>query len=81
MVPSATKGLSTQILDEIQEMSSEEEAIIIATVKCVAHTVAVLWSEPVAPAGVLDCSTEVSMDVARTPLLLPPKGACEPAEE
>ena len=40
-VHGGAKGLSTPIFDEVQEMPTEDEVVIIATVKCVAHAVAV----------------------------------------
>ena len=55
--------------------------IIIATVKCLAHAVPVEGSQQVAPAGVLDCSTVVAMDVAGRPLLLETIGARAPGND
>ena len=48
--------------------------MILATVKCVAHTDAVEGSEQVAPVGVLDCSTVLSMDAAGRVLLVETTG-------
>ena len=39
--PCVVKGLETPILDEIHDLPGEQEAVIIATVKCVAHADAV----------------------------------------
>ena len=58
-------------------MPNEDELILIATLKCVAHVDAVEQSEHVAPAGVLDSSTLVSLDVAGRPILLETMGARE----
>ena len=74
-VPCGAKGLATPILDEVQEMANEDEVMIIATVKCVAQAEAVEESEQGAPAGVLVCSTVVSMNVAGRTLLLETMGA------
>ena len=74
-VPCGAKGLATPILDEVQEMPTEDEVIIIARVKCVAHAAAVQGSQQVAPPGMLGCSTVVAMDVAGRPLLLETMGA------
>ena len=74
-VPCAANGLATIILDEIQQRPSEEDAILIAIAKCVPHAVSVEGSQKVAPAGVLDCSTVMAMDVAGRVLLLETMGA------
>ena len=62
-------------------MPSEEEAILIAIAKCVAHSVAVEGSHYLAPAGVLDWSTVVAMDMAGRTLLLETIGARAAADE
>ena len=62
-------------MNEIQESPDAEYAVILATVKCVAHADAVEGSEQEAPAGVLDCSTVVAMDPAGRVLLLETMGA------
>ena len=77
----AASGLATPILDEISEMPSEEEAIIIARVKCVAHSDAVEGGQQISPVGVLDCSTVVAMHVAGRPLLLETIGARTPIDD
>ena len=79
-VPCGLQGLATSILHEVQMMPYEAKVIILATLKCVAHTDAVDGSEQLAPAGVLDCSTMVAMDVAGRPLLLETMGA-RPADD
>ena len=40
-LPWGLKGFATPILGEVQEMPTEAEVILIATVKCVAHPDAV----------------------------------------
>ena len=62
-------------------MPSEEEGIIIATVKWVAHAAAVQGRQQVAPAGMLDCRTVVAMDVAGRPLLWGTIAAPAPVDE
>ena len=61
--------LASPNLDEIQEMPNQDQAVLIATLKCVAHAEAVEGSQQVAPAWMLDWSTVVSMEAARRPLL------------
>ena len=56
-------------------MPGEQEVLILATVKSVAHADAVEGSQQVSPAGVLDCSTLVAMDAAGRLLLLETIGA------
>ena len=55
-------------------MPTEEEVVIITTVKCVPHADAVEGSQKVAPAGLLDWSTVVAMDAAGRLLLLETMG-------
>ena len=55
-------------------MPTEEEDVIITTVKCVPHADAVEGSQKVAPAGLLDWSTVVAMDAAGRLLLLETMG-------
>ena len=74
-VQCAQNGLKTSILDEIQQRASEEEAILIAITKCMAHAVAVEGSQKVVPAGVLDWSNVEAMDMAGRTLLLEKIGA------
>ena len=59
-IPCGTKGLATRYLDEIHNSPDAEYAVILPTVKCVAHADAVEGSEQEAPAGVLDSSTLVA---------------------
>ena len=68
--PCAVKGLATPILDGLQEMPNENEAIIVATVKCVSPADGLEESEQIPPARVLDWSTLVTLDGAGRPLLL-----------
>ena len=51
-IPRGAKALATPYLHEIQESPDAEYAVILATVKCVAHADAVEGSEQEAPAGV-----------------------------
>ena len=74
-IPCGAKELASPYLNEIQNTPDAEYAVILATVKCVAHTDAVEGSDQVAPAGVLDCSTVVAMDPAGRVLLLETMGA------
>ena len=60
--PCAVKGLATPILDGLQEMPNENEAIIVATVKCVAPADGLEESEHIPPSGVLDWSTLFTLD-------------------
>ena len=62
-------------MDEIQNTPDAEYAVILATVKWVAHADAVEGIEQEASAGVLDCSTVVAMDPAGRVLLLETMGA------
>ena len=71
----SAQALATPYLDEIQITPDAEYAVILATVKCVAHADVVEGSEQEAPAGVLDCSTGVAMDPAGRVLLLEAMGA------
>ena len=73
-VPSGVQGLATPILQEVEMMPNENEAIIIATLRCVAHIDSVEVSEHVAPAGMLDCSTLVAIYNTRCRLLLETMG-------
>ena len=73
-VPCGAKALATPYLNEIQESPDAEYAVILATVKCVAHADAVEGSKQEATAGVLDCSTVVAMDPAGGVLLLETMG-------
>ena len=54
---------------EMQASPDERNAVIVATVKCVAHADAVEASKQRDPVGVLDCSTLVAMDSAGIVLL------------
>ena len=74
-VTCAATGLATPILDEIREMSGEQEAVFIATVKSVTHAYAVERGQHIAPASVLDCSTVVAIDEAGRLLLWETIGA------
>ena len=74
-IPCGAKGLATPYLDQIHNTPDAEYAVILATVKCVAHADAVEGSAQEAPAGVLDCSTVVAMDPAGRVLLLETMGA------
>ena len=56
-------------------MPTEQEAVIIATVKNIAHGYVVEGSEQEAPTGVVDCSTLMVMDAAGRILLLETIGA------
>ena len=73
-VPCGAQGLATQYSEEIQESSGEDQAVIVATVKCVAHADAVEGYQQVAPAGVLDCRTLIAMDAAGRLLLFEKMG-------
>ena len=80
-VACSAKGLVTPILEEIQKMRGEQEVVILATVKCVAHADAVEGSQKVGPAGVLDCSTVVGMDAGGRLVLLETIGARPAGDE
>ena len=61
-------------------MPNEDDLVIIATVKCVAHADAVEGTQQVASGGVLDCSTVEGMNAAVRLLLLETMGvrsACD----
>ena len=66
---------------EVQASPEERSAVIIATVKCVAHAEAVDGSKQRDPTGMLDCSTLVAMDCAGRVLLLETMGKREPDDE
>ena len=68
-VPCWAKGLVTPILDDVQEMPNEDEAIIITILKCAAQAESVEPSEQETPASMLDFSTALTMDLTRRPLL------------
>ena len=74
-IPCGGNPLATPNLSEIHETPYAEYAVILATVKCVAHADAVEIMEHEAPPGVLDCSTVVAMDPVGRMLLLETMGA------
>ena len=80
-LPCAANGLAILILDEVQDMPTEDDVVLIATGKCVAHADAVEESQQGAPAGMLDCCTVVAMDVAGRRLLLETIGARAPSDD
>ena len=67
-------SLASPYLVEVEASPEERSAVIIDTVKCAAHAEAVDGSKQRDPAGVLDCSTLVAMDVAGRVLLLETMG-------
>ena len=73
-IPCRAPGLATPYLEEIQESPDYDYAVILATVKGVAHADAGEGSEPVAPAGVIVWSTVVAMDAAGRVLLVETMG-------
>ena len=66
---------------EMQAAPDERNAVIIATVKCVAHADAVEASKHRDPGGVLDCSTLGGMDPAGRVLHLETMGKRERDDE
>ena len=80
-IPCGAPGLPTPYLAEIQEACDDEYAVILPTMKCVAHADVLDGSEEVAPSGLLDCSTVVPMDPAGRALLLETMGTREPIDE
>ena len=65
----------------MQVSPEERSAVIIATVKWVAHGDALQASKQRDPAGVLDCSTLVAMDSAGRVFLLETMGKRDPDDE
>ena len=74
----AAPGLAKPYLEQIQETPEDEDALILATVKCVAHIDSVEASEQVAPVGVLDCSTVLALHAAGRVLLAETMGSRAP---
>ena len=68
-IPCDATELATPYLDEIQESPDDENAVILATGKIVAHFAAVEGSEQVAAVRVLDCSTVLRCAAAGRVLL------------
>ena len=63
-VQCGAKRLASPIVDEIRDNLNEDDVVHSATVNGLGHLDGVEESEQGAPAGLLDCSTVASMDVA-----------------
>ena len=80
-IPCGARGLATPYLAEIQNTRDPQYAVILATVKCVAHDDPVEGSEQEVPAGVLDFSTVVAMDPTGRVFLFEAMGARSSTDE
>ena len=80
-IPCGVASLATPYLREMQASPEERNAVIIATVKCLAHANAVTASKQTDPVGVLDCNTLVAMDSAGRVLLFETMGKRDPDDD
>ena len=73
-IPRGAPGLVTPYLEEILESPGNEYAVILATVKCAAHTDNGEGTEQVAPVGVIDSTAVMGMDAAGRVILVETMG-------